>query len=599
MSALEERGALTSRPSLYAYVLGLLAAEPDGRPPVGGYPPPDEPSAPPGAVRLRGKKAFTAVRSALGPLLSGPDTRTAVEAVERRLAGLPVPVGALVGAVLSLPLDDEAAARALGRRLVLTGRESRSVSVGLALMRRLGEPEDVPSLRTIARLRNLSRLAMTALQPLDPQTAALLWLDERVRNPELRPLVDALIAGPASGFRALLAGRSWDVQAVGPAPARRIAEAAGLAGLLRDGPVDPRLLARAGRLLVRMASPRDYQAEILCYGDAVEVCETVVRRASALPPTVGHAAVLLPLAVDLHSGPTHLLPWRDGQREQLLDALGALLASPAWEGAFEEPGPDAPSAVRRRAAWLRYTSDVLFRTPGPSGRLRLVVLSRDPADDEPVETRVLVDGTPLVPALFARGAAEAPEYLLDRGALRATEEPHEVMLAEAWCSEGCCGALRVTVVREGDEVVWRDWCHPARLPSGDPAPELPAYRFDAAAYDAELTRATAGDGWSWPARTAGRLIDAGLRERPGLLARWDARFLHAGVDHRAPDTTVVWFLYRPGFFEGAADEDGPWLQFVWRLPDDGAPPAERAAAALRRLAEEDPRAYADCIAGSR
>ena len=96
-----------------------------------------------------------------------------------------------------------------------------------------------------------------------------------------------------------------------------------------------------------------------------------------------------------------------------------------------------------------------------------------------------------------------------------------------------------------------------------------------------------------------RLIGAGLRESPGLLARWDARFLHAGADTRDPDTTVLRFLCRPGFSEGTADEDGPWLQFVWRLPDDGAPPAERAAAALRRLAEEDPRAYADCIAGSR
>ncbi|MFJ7065886.1 hypothetical protein [Streptomyces sp. NPDC101115] len=502
MSAQEERRALTSRPSLYAYALGLPAAGPDGRPRTGGYPPPEEPSPPPGAERLRGRKAFAAVRSALGPLLSGPCTRAAVEAVERRLAELPVPVGALVGAVLSLPLDDESTARALGRRLVRTGRDSRSVSVGLALMRRLGEPEDVPVLRTLSRLRNLSGLAVTALEPLDPQTAALRWLDDRIRGPELRPLVDALLTGAVADVRAFLVGRSGDVRLVGPSPARRIAEAVGLVGLLRTEPVDPRLLAQAGRLLVRMASPRDYQAEILCYGEAVEACDALVRRASALPPTVDHAAVLLSLAVDLHSGPTRLLPWRDGQCEQLLDALGALLTSPAWEGAFAEPGQDAPSAVRQRAAWLRYTSGLLFRTPGPPGRLRIAVLSRDPADAEPVEARVLVDGAPLVPALFGRGAAGAPEYLLDRRALWATEEPHEVKLAEAWCSEGCCGALRVTVVREGDEVVWRDWQHPARLPSGDPAPVLPAYRFDAAAYDAELARASTSDGWSWPARTA-------------------------------------------------------------------------------------------------
>ncbi|MFB7579196.1 hypothetical protein ACFXHD_11035 [Streptomyces hydrogenans] len=32
--------------------------------------------------------------------------------------------------------------------------------------------------------------------------------------------------------------------------------------------------------------------------------------------------------------------------------------------------------------------------------------------------------------------------------------------------------------------------------------------------------------------------------------------------------------------------------FAWHLPDDGTPPGERAAQALRRMAEEDPRSFA-------
>ncbi|WP_370416474.1 hypothetical protein [Streptomyces fradiae] len=663
MSARDERAALTDRPSLYAYALSLIEAGPREGPASGavtrrqGFPLPAEPPLPDGP-RLRGKKGSAAVRAALGPLLAGPDTPEAATEVHRRLAELPMHTGPVVGAVLSMPLDDPAAARALARRLVRTGTLSKPVCVGLALLRRLGEPEDIPVLRVLTHLDGLLELALTALEPLDPRTAALRRLDLRTRETDcLRPFVDALLSDGARDVRALLIGLPADLRTVGPSPARRIAEAIGLAGLLRREPVDPRLLARAARLLVRMASPRDYAAEVRSYREAVEVCELVVRRAAALPPGVDHAAVLLSLAVDLHSGATRLLPWRDGQVEQLLDApgrvfrirpdqgaasgacdrkaeegvhaehrrptttrracvpdaasparsgrhgLGALLHSPAWEGVFTDPGPEAEAelspAVRRRAEWLRYTRDRVFLDPPPDGRLRIEVLSRDPDDGDPLETRFLLDGEPLVPAVFGRGAGNSPEYLLGDGRLRATEDPREVQLAEAWCTEGCCGALWVTVVREGDEVVWRDWRLPSLLPGGAPEPVLPAHRFDAVAYDAEVARASAETRWSWSARVTARLVKEELNARRELLGRWDCRLSYAMSPTRRPETTEVWFVYRPGTFEGTAREDGPWIQFRWELPDDGTPPAERAAAALRRLATEDPRGFAQCAGGIR
>ncbi|MFF9193777.1 hypothetical protein ACF09L_01095 [Streptomyces sp. NPDC014779] len=611
MSAQDERTALTDRPSLYAYALSLIGTGPGDGPAAGavsggqGFPLPAEPP-PPDGPRLRGKKGFAAVRAALGPLLTGPAPGADAEAhaaeaaaeIQRRLAELPMPAGPVAGAVLSLPLDEPAAARAVARRLVRTGTLSTPVCVGLALLRRLGEPEDIPVLRALTHLDGLLGLALKALEPLDPRTAALRWLDLRVRETApLRPFVDALLSGGTRDPRTPLARLPVDTRTVGPSAARRIAEAVDLPGLLRRGPADPRLLARAARLLVRMASPRDYAAEVRAYRGAVELVEGVVRSAGTLPPGVDHAAALLSLAVDLHSGPTRLLPWRDGQVEQLLDALGALLRSPAWEGAFAGPGPGASPAVRRRAEWLRYTRDRVFPAAPPGGRLRVDVLSRDPDDDEPVETRVLVDGEPLVPAVFGRGAGNPPEYLLGEGRLRATEEPREVQLAEAWCSEGCCGALYVTVVREGDAVVWRDWRLPGRLPGGEPAPALPAYRFDAVAYDAEVARASADTGWSWPARTLARLVKQGLTARPELLGRWDCRLSHAVAPARAADRAEVWFVYRPGTFEGTDKQDGPWIQFRWELRDDGTPPAEQAAAALRRLVTEDPRGFAACAGG--
>lgn len=635
MSAPEERQTLPSRPShpsLYAYARARLDAEPDGQLPAGCYPPPERASSPDTAGPPDGagspddagppvgagpsdtaeppdtsapppfREAVAAVQEALGPLLASPGTEldTTAEAVRRRLAELRVHGRSVAAAVAGLPLADEPAARALGRHLVRTGPDMASVHAGLALLRRLGEPQDVPDLRVLGLVRGLTRPAVLALERLDARAAALLQLTCHAERPGVRKLTEAFASGDRRAAATALRDHPLAVDAVSPSEARLIAEAADLAGLLRGARVDPRLLVRAGRLLVRMAGQRDLTTPILRYADAVEVCETVVRRLCGLPATVERAAVLLSLALDLDSGPSHLLPWREGQREQLLDALGALLTSPAWAALPDRADAAAPPGARHRAAWLRATTERLFAPrPAPSSRLRIEVAAYDPVERAQPETRFLIDGRPLVPEVFGRGAGYSPEYLLDSGDLAATEEPREVRLAEAWCTEGCCGALWVTVVREGDAVVWRDWRHPARLPGGSPAPSLPAYRFDAAAYDAELARAVREDGWSWPARETGRLLAAGLRREPELLTRWDCRPVHAGVDTRDPYTPVVWFLHRPGTFEGTADEQGPWLQFVWRLPDCGDDPRERAATALRRLAEEDPRGYAECRGGHR
>ncbi|MEV6246616.1 hypothetical protein AB0M38_10460 [Streptomyces sp. NPDC051742] len=235
-------------------------------------------------------------------------------------------------------------------------------------------------------------------------------------------------------------------------------------------------------------------------------------------------------------------------------------------------------------------SDRLQRLPteardmGPEASRRVA----DPGDPDVVETRFLIDGRPLVPEAFGLGPGESPERLLDSGALRAGPEPREVRLAEAYCTEGCCGALYVTVRRDGEHVVWSDWRWPGR-----PAelPDLPAYRFDADAYDAEIARAEHDHSWTWPARRTARLITAGLRDRPDLLTRWGLRQGWIGSDFGEPDTTVVTFTGPPLGDGGRSAAEGEPRQFLWRLPDDGAPPEERAATALRRLAEGDPRRY--------
>ncbi|WP_427921718.1 hypothetical protein [Streptomyces sp. cg40] len=541
------------------------------------------------------------MRETLAPLLSDPDTVRAADEIHRGLHALGVRDSHVQAAIAELPLADAEAARALGRRLTRTGTSTPAVNAGIALLARLGEPEDVPYLKVLGLLRVLTRPVVGALTALDCPTAALVWLADHAESRALRHLIDAIAARDDDEARTWLINAPLDSGAVGPSTARRIAQALQLPGLLgekqsetqTETQTDTQTVAQAGRLLSRMTGLRDYRPEILSYRQATTTYNAFVARVSQLPPTPDHFAILLSVALDLHSGPSVLLDWRPGQREALLHALEAVLHDESWT-AVAESEPEEP-AERRRVHWLRRTARQPFQRATGS-RFRVEATVRDPADPDTVEARVLIDGRPLVPEAFGKGPANSPEYLLDSGRLRAAAEPREVQLAEAYCTEGCCGALYVTIRREGDQVVWRDWRRP---PARQPRAELPEYRFDARDYDAEIERAENDRSWAWPARNTARLIAAGLREQPGLLTRWDAQAGWIGTDFHDPDSTAVSFTYWPGLATGQRDKDGPWLQFVWSLPDDGTPPEHQAARALRQLAEQDPKTYAQVRGGSR
>ncbi|MFC9386424.1 hypothetical protein [Streptomyces venezuelae] len=624
MSAPYERTTLA--PSLHAYAKDLRAAAPDAPLPQGGLPlpegarPPRDPAAAPvtAPAALTAREARLAVPALVRPFLTAPDPERAAVELERVLAATPARERAVFAALTAIPLPGEPAhrdrARALARCLTRHGTTVRAVAAGLGLLTRLGEPEDVPYLRTLGLLDGLGRHAVTALEGLDRQAAAVLWLVHFARGDALRRVTDALAADDGTALRERLSGLSYAPRELGPEHARCLAEALDLPALLRREPDRPELLVQALRLLTRMGSGRGYRDELRRYDDAVDLYESVAARAHELAPLLDHRARLVTLAQGLHSGPAHLLPWPPGRRRELmsllLSAVGdtaepgdiaapGVVAAPgdlAAPGAVTEPGDVTAPGDRHRADWIRRAVRQLraARPEEAAGapRLRIEVAVADPGDPDGVETRLLVDGRPLVPVAFERGPGEPPERLLANGALRAGPEPREVRIAEAYCTEGCCGALHVTVRREGAHVVWDGWRRPG-APSG--WPDLPAYRFDADAYDAEIARAERDQSWSWPARRTAWLIGAGLRERPELLTRWGLRRGWISTDHWSPETTVVTFHGPPAAdgetAAGAGTEQGE-RQFLWYLPDDGTPPETRAEAALRRLAEEDPRGYA-------
>ncbi|WP_031004500.1 hypothetical protein [Streptomyces sp. NRRL F-5727] len=555
----------TPAPALYAYARSLRADTP---PPRGGHPLPDT-ARPPydGGVRLPYKKARETVTGLLHARIAGPDTARAAAGTEHALVATGVREHLVFHTAAALAPADPAAARALARRLVRVGRTVHGVAAGLGLLTRLGEPEDIPYLRELGALHELFRYAVEALDPLDRPAAALLWLTHH--PPEApRGLVEAVAARDPAAVREQLLGLAPRDRGMEPAHARRVAEATGLVDLLDRAPGDTALLGQALRLLARAVTQGDHGIEILEYADATALYGTVAERARLLPPDPGHQARLVTLAQELHSGASRLLAWPPGGREAVLARLLDAVREPAETG--------------RRADWIRRTARHL-RAVGPAAApgLRIEVAVADPAGPTAVETRILVDGRPILPAAFPQGRGDTPEDLLDSGALRAGTEPRPVRLGVTSCAEACCGALYVTVRRDGPHVVWDGWRRPGGLPA------LPAYRFDAGAYDAEIARAEHDHTWTWPARHTARLITAGLRDRPGLLTRWGLVRGWISTYHQDPDTTVVTFT--------GPSPDGPGEPdrfYLWHLPDDGTPPGQRAAEALRRMAETDPRTFA-------
>jgi hypothetical protein len=565
-------------------MLRLLREAPDGGPPLGGHPVPHRDG---GRPRPHGGIP-AAVAEALTPLPGG------VEELRERYARIgPLDrFGHLIHtAVTRLPLDayDPAAVRALGRQLALRGESVAVVSTGIALLARAGEPGDVPLLRALGLYRELARSAVAALDRIDGGTAATVWLVVRHGGSLPEDLLRAAWDGDRDAVRAALTTLPDLHPSVWGETALRLTEAADVAGLLAADPDDPDVLHATARLLARAGAAHEPPA----WDGTVRLHATVVTRARLLTPDLDTFATLLTLAQHLHSGPVLLADWPPGEREALLEALGRELDRPRWTSLLRRPPADPEE--RRRIRWILATGRRPFTPPGDRTAFRVEVVVGDPADRRPLETRILVDGRPLVPALFHEGPAHGPDILLEDGGLRAGPEPRTVRLAEADCTESCCGALHVTVRRDGDTVVWDDFRAPGVPPSRAPR-ELPVLRFDAAAYDAEITRAEADLSWSWPARTTARLIKTGLADEPGLLARWDARPGWIDVDVEDPDTTVITFLHAPGL--GRGEPDGILLQFRWALPDDGTPPQERAAAALRRIARENPTRYAQLCGGS-
>ncbi|GLI00590.1 hypothetical protein [Phytohabitans aurantiacus] len=139
------------------------------------------------------------------------------------------------------------------------------------------------------------------------------------------------------------------------------------------------------------------------------------------------------------------------------------------------------------------------------------------APDSWAEVRPLIDGVDVLKEVHPEGFAPSCRHWTgpaETWPLAVTEEPRRVMITEPDCHPGCCGALYVTMRREGDQVIWEDWKNTSNVT------KIPAdVRFDLSQYEAELARAAADRSWEEPVDTVARLLGQTLADS-GWFERW-------------------------------------------------------------------------------
>lgn len=398
--------------------------------------------------------------------------------------------------------------RAVGRWLCRNGTDIRPVLIGVLLLQ-CGLPQDVALLRVLAVLPRLTGLAAQAIGRLGGPAQDLIALAARVPGSMRGGVITALakIDDPQAAPW-LLRHAVGDVP-VEPWIARGVAEQIGLATALAHGDPEREVLDQAARLIASMCRDARRTPAILDYAEAADVIDAVVEHAEVLLPSLPTVAALAGVLDALCTGVAAALPWPPGRREQHIRQLIGFVGAQPWAAAVavavatqdERAAWAAGVFAREKAAW---TDGGCTRTAGDepigsaAGRLRLAASAPDPGRAETeAETRVLVDGFPVVAAAFPCGR-ERPARLV--AGLAAQVEPKRVVLAGHHGQPGdlavvtligdpehvavCAGKLTVVIAREGGVVVWRDWqgvgegCH-------TPPPEL---RFDASEYDAEITR---------------------------------------------------------------------------------------------------------------
>lgn len=461
--------------------------------------------------------------------------------------------------------DDQA--RTIALHLLHTGVIGTEVLVGLQLLERAGEPDDTDLIGTFALLgRSYGSIALKVLKRLGLATPGLFALAGRVPLKERHPFAVTLGAAPIADIDDLVATLS-------------VCDAITLLRMTEDFQGTPKWIRGNQRLAAAVVAAAENP---LLMGDGPQTPVSMVW-----------------LRDGIRYGPCALLGYSPGQRLQAIERLGTWLSTPRALQAVEAVVARRPRDSQ--AIWLHHQVIEAQRDRSgdfPEG-LAIRIAVPPPGSPGDVRTHLLIDGVPLVPRSFGIGMPRIPERLLGVGdGLQAAEESREIVLAEAECTEGCCGALRARIRRDEarGRVEWEVWR--TRGAQGDPE----RFSFDAAAYDAEVARAADDFTWAWPARRAARLLRERMEAEPELMSRWECRFGSADSWNRERSVLTLHFAHPE---VPSASTDRPWLQFEYQVevPDAAIVDDDVVAAVVDRIVkqfrETDPKRFARVIGGSR
>ncbi|GGO76891.1 hypothetical protein [Nonomuraea cavernae] len=549
MNVADERWALDHPHALFDHASRLHASAPDLPPPDGGCRCPNQDDEPV-------EWAPDSTSSSLGRLLArleafATDPDRSLASLHDDIRDLRAPLWVLD----HLKPDDLSwlsgdLAHETGIWLVRHGTHHLPTRVGLHLLAGRATLPDVEPIRILGLLSCLGPTAVDVLETIPAVTAELIWLADRA-SPLTRARATAAMCriGDPIALGWLLRHAADGHHPTG-SEAVRIAEAVSLADVLEEGTtIDNEIVLTAARLLQGLCSADGYPARPDEYQDACRAIAAFAVHAAGARPEPDLLAALITLAEELRSGPAALLPWPTGESAATLTRLDRLIASPRWVPVLAEARRSADRTTRWRAGWaaraLSRPFPDLASPDDAHDRLAIRVAVPDPVRSGQVETRLLVNHRPVIAAAFRKGPPYEPAQL--PGALEATDRPHEARLAEAYCTEGCCGALYVTIVRDGDTVIWHNWRDP------DGTVTLPLFRFHAAQYAETVAQAVRDHGWEWPARSLARRLDRRLRDEPEALATWqcDLGGVFAGTAKQDTVRMTFWYPGHPSSRGGA------------------------------------------------
>lgn len=435
MSVVYERGALDRPVTLFEHARRLHRSAPDSPLPDGGQPFPD------GGARqhVPYQERQVALAAVLQEYINSPSASP--QDLHDRCADLVVRPRDVTRVLADVAPESTPRLRRAGRWLLRNGTNRPAVLVGLGLLIGNAEPVDTPTIKIVGLMCFADQLAIEALAAIPGAERDLIWLAERSRAHPRITAVTALAGHPDPGVRRWVRSTPRDI--LSSDLARKIAEQHDLPEMLTGAATDGHTWDQVGNLLLAMASTRNYQSEISRYEHASAVYHRWIALAQRQQATLERAAALAMVAEDLRTGAA--APVIGEPRNQLVEEICGVLSSMEWRGTLARTATTGDAVEARRAAWV-IEQVTLGGVPPGRFAIRVVVPDPSPVGFPQVETRIVIDGMPAVAQAFDKGPAESPERLLTSDQLRATSEPREVRLAEAYCTEGCCGGLYVTIV---------------------------------------------------------------------------------------------------------------------------------------------------------